>query len=271
MTTPSSLNVLRQSDQGGELVVACDFSAGGRPIATFTDLAGLLRGNHTIWETTPAPYGQEADTSAASQIEYWSRDIRSSGVPVRAVLGFCSGCVYAGALAERISQWQQRPRLILLDPEPADARMMIDFYENLVTRRFAAMLSSAEIADAVQAGHDAAESLGLMALAHRLGELCRQVVEPACEGIGLTSERIAEFLGLSLSYLYWLAVAGPLDVRSQWSAAEAINCANPDVGLRGFEPIERAGLVARAVYLDVSHTDLMRCPETARIVDELLS
>jgi hypothetical protein len=49
-----------------------------------------------------------------------------------------------------------------------------------------------------------------------------------------------------------------------------VSGATPGVGLLGFPSADRARLVADARYLDISHADLMRSPDTARIVDELL-
>lgn len=279
MSAPDSWNVLRTAGADA-LVVACDFAAAGRPIATFTELVALLPGGFTVWETAPPPYGQEAGMTGADQVDRWAVDLRASGRPVHAVLGFCSGSAYAGALAGRIARWQQPARLVLLDPERATPAMMLDFYQQRV-HRFASVLTPDEVDSALRAGRDAvaADAVALeaagdaraLALAGRLRELCRLVVEPACDRVGLGRERSAEFVGLSGAYLYWLAAAMHIDAGTEWAGATALNGATAGVGLHSYPPTERAGLVAGVRYLDVSHTDLMRSSATACAVAELLN
>lgn len=376
MGAPAAWSVLRRSEQG-ELVLACDFSAAGRPIATFSEFAELLTADCELWETAPPSPLETVGMTGADQVARWARDVRGSDREVRAVLGFCTGALYAAALAEEIADWQRRPRLILLDPEPARARMMADFYESLVSVRFAALLSPDETADAVRRGRDivtgdglargrdsgtgdespcgrssdigdesrrgpgsdpgdasprgqcsdsgdglrrgrelvtGGESWrgrgsdprdassqgsgtgdelrrgrelghvgesghggglvdgddGLLRYAHRFAALVREVVEAAFARVGLGGERAAEFSGLSTSYLYWIAAAESCPIRRPWAAATAVNGATPDAGLHTFPPADRAGLVERVIHLDVSHTDLLRSVETARVVDDLL-
>jgi hypothetical protein len=255
----------------GDLVVACDFASAGRPIATFTDLVSLLPPGFTVWESAPPAFGAESGMDGAAHVDRWAGALRACG-PVRAVLGFCSGSVYAGMIADRIAAWQPRPRLVLLDPEPATPAMMLDFYRERVNR-FASVLAPDEVAAALRAGEESvpasAAPASALALAARLRDLCRAVVAPACERVGLPASRVTEFVGLAGSYLHWLAAAIPLPAR--WPAAHAVNCVTPGIGLRSVPPADRDGLVASARYLDVSHTDLMRSPLTARAVADLLT
>ncbi|GAA0933741.1 hypothetical protein [Virgisporangium aurantiacum] len=253
--------------QPGELVVACDFASAGRPIATFTDLVSLLPPGFSVWESAPPAFGAESGMDGAAHVERWAGALAT--LPVRAVLGFCSGSVYAGMIADRIAARQPRPRLVLLDPEPATPAMMLDFYRERVNR-FASVLAPDEVAAALRAGEDSvAASSPPLALAARLRDLCHDVVAPACERVGLPGSRVTEFVGLAGSYLHWLAAA--IDLPARWPTAHAVNCATPGIGLRSVPPADRAGLVASARYLDVSHTDLMRSPLTARAVADLLT
>ncbi|WP_354596417.1 hypothetical protein R1Y80_03955 [Streptomyces sp. JL1001] len=270
MTTPAAWNVLRSADRS-ELVLACDFSAAGRPIAGFADLTGLLTTECTLWETAPPPPEEAARMTGADQVARWAADVRAAAIPVRAVLGFCTGALYAGALAEEIAGRQPRPRLILLDPEPVRTQAMLGFYESLVGERFASVLSPAEAEEALHEARRLAGAYGPTELAHRFGTLLGGVVESAFARLGLPGGRVAEFTGLSLSYLYWLGAADACAMRGPWASATAVNGTTPGMGLDSFAPAERAGLVERAFHLDVSHADLMRSAETARLVDDLLS
>lgn len=251
---------------GDDLLVACDFASAGRPIATFGDLAALLPTGEAVWESAPPPPGAEAGMDGPAHVDRWAGALRSAGRHVNAVLGFCSGSAYAGVLADRIAAWQTRPRLVLLDPEPATPAMMLDFFRERVGR-FAAVLTPDDVAAALRAADDSAD-LAPLALAARLRDLCRAVVAPACERVGLPDSRVTEFVGLAGSYLHWLAAA--IGLPDRWPTADAVNCATPGFGLRRVPEPERAGIVAAARYLDVSHTDLMRSPLTARAVADLL-
>jgi hypothetical protein len=255
-----------------DLVVACDFASAGRPIATFSDLVSVLPPGFTVWESAPPPCGEESGMDGAAHVDRWAGALRTAGRPVRAVLGFCSGSVYAGRIADRIAAWQPRPPLVLLDPEPATPAMMLDFYRERVSR-FASVLAPGEVATALRAGEESVavatpDPASALALAARLRDLCRGIIAPACERVGLPDSRVTEFVGLAGSYLHWLAAAIHLPAR--WPTAHAVNCVTPGIGLRSVPPADRDGLVASADYLDVSHTDLMRSPLTARAVADLL-
>ncbi|MFB6892909.1 hypothetical protein ACFCX4_26755 [Kitasatospora sp. NPDC056327] len=267
MALPGAWNVLRAAEGPG-LVLACDFPATSRPVATFAELTELLTADHTFWETAPPP--GSAGPTGADLVARWLDDVRTAGTPVHAVLGFCTGALYAGALAERIAGWQDPPRLILLDPEPARAGMLADSYDTLITRRLAGLLGPEETAEAVRAGHRLDLDGDLPRLAEQYAGLVRAAVEPAFARAGLPADRIAEFIGISTSYLYWIAAADALDDRARWAGATAVNSAGPDAGLHCYAPADRVGLVARAIHLDVSHAGLMRSTETARVVDDLL-
>ncbi|MCX2730633.1 hypothetical protein OOZ19_10305 [Saccharopolyspora sp. NFXS83] len=258
-------NVLRDGP-GSEIILACDFATAGRRIATFAELVALTGDGPTAWESAPAPPADSLDGDA--QVQRWADAVRASGRPVRAVLGFCTGAVYAAALAAEISRWQPT-RLILLDPEPGDARPMLAFHREVVCR-FAALAPPGS-EDTLAAAEAAAAETALTPLAERLVALCAQVVEPACANAGLGAARTAEYLDVAASYLHWLAGAGSLDPRPSWATASAINSSTPGSGLLRVSPAERAGLVADAVHLDVSHEDLMRTPEAARIAARLVS
>ncbi|MFC9912498.1 hypothetical protein [Streptomyces sp. NPDC059862] len=270
MSTPAAHSVLRRSGDG-ELVVAADFGTAGRPSATFTELVTALRTDLTFWETMPPPYGHEAGMSAADHVARWVRDIRDSRLPVRAVIGFCSGSVYAAALIEEISRWQKTPLLILIDPDLAERHMVIGHYERFMTARLSPVLTAEAVEAAVRAGRDAdASAKTPLDLAAELGTLCRRILPDACERGGMTGERSRELAEIFAGYLHWLAAGAELDPRPAWRAATALNSATEGFGLDAFPEEERAGLVARVIDFDIPHLELMRTPEVARTIEGLL-
>jgi hypothetical protein len=267
---PSAHSVLRHVD-GGELIIAADFGIAGRPSATFMELVEGMRSKHTIWETMPPPLGLEDGMTGPEHVSRWVRDIRSSSLPVRAVIGFCSGSVYASALVSQVSRWQERPRLILIDPALAERYMVIDHYERFMRARLAPVLSGDEIDDAVRAGRNAdAQALGPLELASRLGQSCREILPPACQRAGMTDERSTELAGIFASYLNWLAAASQLEPRTGWLSATVLNSQSRGFGLDTFPEEERGCLAARVIDLNVSHLELMREPEAAQVIDQLL-
>ncbi|MFB6888401.1 hypothetical protein ACFCX4_03695 [Kitasatospora sp. NPDC056327] len=270
MKTPVAHSVLREADGGG-LVVLADFGTAGRPSATFTELVEGLRTEATFWETMPPPYGEEEGLDAAGHVARWTADVRASGLPVRAVIGFCSGSVYAAALVEEISRWQDRPRLVLIDPDLAERRMVIEHYERFMTARLSPVLAPEEVAAALREGREAdAAAATALDLAAGLGVLCRRILPPACERAGMSGERSTELALIFAAYLHWLAAGAEVDPRPVWKEATALNSATEGFGLDAFPPAARPGLVGTVVEFDLPHLELMRDPGVAECVDELL-
>ncbi len=270
METPESCLVLRKADGRG-LVVTADFAATGRTTATFHDLVDLLRADYNIWETAPVPYGQEPGMTGTDQVDRWTRDIRESGLPVHAVIGFCGGGMYAGKLAERIGEWQPVPRLILLDPGRATPLMLVQHVEGLL-RRLAGTFAPDDLAAAqarLAAAHQSVPDP--LALADELAGFAREVIVSALMRAFHSPQASADFVKLVTGYLYWLGGAATLDPRAIWKSASALQSSSPNFGLFLASPEERPTLVGSAVYFDVPHADMMRTPAVARAVDDLLS
>lgn len=267
--TPRVHAVLRAGGDG--LVVAADFAMAGRPAANFTELVAGLSTAHTVWETLPPPGGPAAGTRGQDHVETWVAEIRAAGRPVRAVLGFCSGSVYAGAMHREISRFQDPPELVLFDPDRADRAMVIDYFAELAATRLSALLTAAEVEEAIRAGRAVdADAAGPLELAAGLGALCAEILPPACLRAGLTGRRSTELADVLAAYLHWLAAAAEFDVRPLWSSATALNSATDGYGLDAFPAADRPGLVGRVVRCEAPYQDLLRAPATARLVDDLL-
>ncbi|MBI3688126.1 MAG: hypothetical protein HY241_12480 [Actinobacteria bacterium] len=270
MPTPAASLVLRTA-ASDELVLTADFAATGRTTATFHDLVERLATEVNIWETAPAPYGTEQGMTGHDQVDRWARDLKDSGLRVRAVIGFCGGGVYAAALAERASRWQAEPRLVLLDPGVVKPYMQVEHVQGWLTRLTPAFAEE-------DAGHArralldiATTSPGPLELARRLGGYVREVLQPALGRTGHSGQAASDLADLVIGYLHWLAGAAQLDPRPRWREAPALNSATPGFGLHLLPAADRAGLVRAVTFYDVPHSDLMRHDQVARAVDALLA
>lgn len=269
--TPQAHAVLRTS-AGGELVVAADFGTSGRPSATFGDLVANLTADRTIWETLPPPYGPDAALTAAQHIERWMADIVGSGLSVTAVIGFCSGSVYAAALADALSARQPAPRLLLIDPDLAQRRMVIEHYERFVRARLSAVATPGEVDAAAVAGRRVdAGAASAVELAAGLDTLCRTIMAPTLIRGGLGARRSRELSEVFASYLYWLAAGSDVDPRTTWRRGTALNSQTEGFGLHAFPAEQRATLFRRVIDFDLPHLELMRSPCVAQTVDDWLA
>lgn len=268
MAKPPSFNILRQADD--RLILATDFAATGRSTATFHDLVERLEIGHTIWEAAPMTYGRERGMTGAQQADRWANDVRESGLPVHAVIGFCGGNVYAAALTERISQWQETPRVLLIEPGYAKPEMLTEHVSGLL-RRLTGTFQPDDLAAAqtrlTEVGASTDEPI---ALAGALADYCTEVVTPALRRAFHGERASAEFVQLVTGYVHWLAGACQLDPREVWKTATALSSNTPGIGLNLLPDDERAATVGKEIAFDVPHLDLMRTAAVAQTVDELL-
>lgn len=275
MGLPSSYNVLRDEDSD-ELILASDFSATtGRTVGSFSDLVPQLTTRHSVWETTPPPAGTNAGMTATDHIERWTTDIRADGRLVRAILGYCVGSVFAAGIADKVTEWQPEPRVILFDPEQPHAALLHRHYSDALGA-LGKMLTSEEREHARVAGEDALKheasdnSGGLAELATTLSDLLFEVGDPALARAGLDAGRRGELLSTFFSFLSYLVSAAGFDACRTWQRATAISSLSPHNGLNVLSPGSRPGVVADEIRFELPHTDLLRDPGVARTVDRLL-
>jgi hypothetical protein len=245
--------------EGDGIALMLDFEAVGRPEACFADLAPMLGPPLDAW--TAAQPDHPAVTAGA-YLGFWGSGLRESGHEVHAVLGFCVGGVFAAALAEQIGGWQRRPpAVVLLDPEPPTAATLLKQFGNAMSA-LAAVSSEAELAPAREAVARLGGASDLRALGGELSSLYQKTSRPALERIGLKPDYRADLAASFRSLMSYLAAAGDVRPGPGWAAATAIVSATA--------PGRPAG-VAREVPVGVAHADLLRSPEVARLVSELLA
>jgi hypothetical protein len=275
MNLPSSYNVLRDVDSD-ELILASDFSAStGRTVGGFSDLVPRLAAGHPVWETAPPPAGTGAEMTAADYIERWTADIRADGRRVHAILGYCVGSVFAAGIAEKVTEWQSAPRVILFDPEQPQAALLHRHYRDALDA-LGKTLTDKEQEHARSAGEDALKhaasdgSGGLPELAGTLSDLLSGTGDPALARTGLAEGRRCELFGTFRSFLFYLVSASGLDATRVWKTATVISSLSPRNGLNVLPPESRSGVVAHEIRFDLPHADLLRDADVARAVDGLL-
>jgi hypothetical protein len=204
--------------------------------------------------------------SSDAYVSTWSEDIRRPGHPVVAVLGSRVGGAYAAAIANRISHWQQRPTVILFDPQTADIRLLIEeFREEL--NSLSSLFSNDEIERARKIGQQAAEpgTCGVATAAAEMFEDYLKVITDPFERVGLGEPRDNELTEPFKSYISLISAAGQIDqgyAREQ--SIVIVSSDHPDV-LDGEFPGDD-----RRIKFDVRHADLFRSDSVAAMISDYL-
>jgi len=270
-SAPRAHNVLREVPEG-PLVLMADFAAAGRPTAQFPELVPRLRTPATYWETAPPAFGQEGRMDGDRYGARWLTDVRRDGRPVAGVLGFCSGAVYAGWLADRIARIQPPPRVVLLDPEPSDKAMVLDDFVKLVTSRMGNLIGEDDAREALAVARRADRDTDddVLALTEVLVDLCTRITTTGLVQLGEHRHRWEEFMVLFIGYLRWLAGACTVSDFRGWAGADVILSSTPELGLQATPAYVRTSLVGTVTNVGVPHFDLLRSAETAERLDRLL-
>lgn len=209
--------------------------------------------------------------SGADYVHRWVGSVREAGWDVSSVLGFCAGGTFAAGIVDELERLQgTRPKLILFDPENPDA-LTLYYHFHKVVGGLAAGLPEAQVVAVQEAGLLVTESgKSLADMASELTAAFRELVPIAFETAGL-DESFANELSLTYSsFLTYLIGAGHIDHRNGWSRAIVVSSRTPHSGLNRFVPEERAVMVAEEINCDLEHIDLLRAPEAAGILRELL-
>jgi hypothetical protein len=268
----SSWDVISGADQG-QLILAVDFPAVGRPEASFADLAEKM-GSHwaeyCVLQTVPPDGRVDRGSSGQDYLRPWVEEIWSDGRPVAAVLGYCAGGVHAAAIAGQVGRWQRpAPAVVLFDPQ-VDAAVLADEMCVQLERMLGSLLPSGQ---AEEAGKKAAELAGasvgdLFDLADSVVGLFRQMAAPAFDRLGLSVAGRTQAVSLFQSFMSYLAVTAHLDPGSAWKSSAAVLSAEY-VTIARQDPAE-TGIFGRMVTVDASHAGLLRSEATVQPVLEQL-
>ncbi|RKN47499.1 hypothetical protein [Micromonospora endolithica] len=270
MKESGAWKALANGDRATPVVLAVDFDTTGRPEATFAALAGTMNRPEPIWHTLPPAPGSPEASTGAGYVEHWIRDLAAERAPVKAVLGFCAGSVYAAALADRIAAWQDPPLVVIFDPELLNSQILMWQFQK-VSGFMAGTLSAAEIAEARRIGQQAFEySTGPVDLKDRLITLMHDFGDPALARAGLDATRRAELFGVFSGFLGYLALASELDPRERWREAVAFSSNTPLSGLNAMRANGVEVAVAKEVHCPVEHAGMLADRRLAEAVAELL-
>ncbi|MEV0387457.1 hypothetical protein [Nonomuraea sp. NPDC050643] len=212
---------------------------------------------------------------AAGYLDRWLAGPRSSGVEVKAVLGYCVGAVYAAEAAGRIARWQpEPPALVLLDPEPAVQLSLYSQFHN-VLNLMGTLVPAERIAVAHQAGRLAHDGSGDMdTLAAELIKIFEGLSTEALSQAGLDEISRRELTGTFVAFMTYLTMAGRFDPFPAWREATALSSSSPGNGLNAIRAYSQGAvgpLVAKELRFATDHIDLLRSPDVAAAVSDLLN
>ncbi|GAB3486218.1 hypothetical protein [Amycolatopsis cihanbeyliensis] len=272
MGNPRSWQAVHEAE-GPDLVLAADFPVTGRNEGGFAELVPGLGLDCPLWQTVPPTVAPDATTDVEEYLAPWVEEIRRTGRTVRAVLGYCAGSVFAGAVAERVAAHQDPPpRIVLFDPELVDVPT-VHLQFGRVIGNMTAVLDAEELSTLEREAQRLAEAAANPAgFAAELFTMFRPIAAKAFERAGLDGGFAAELTDLVGSFMAYLGVAARLDPTPAWANATTITSASQGSGLNRLRAEGRAGdgFVAEEIRFEVEHRDLLRTGGTADAVAKLL-
>ena len=258
----------------GDLILGVDFPPLGRAEANFGDLlekVGSQWERYDFLQTIPPTGRIDLRVPAQEYVRKWVEDIRWVGRPVKAVLGYCAGAVYAAAIADDVHHWQlTAPKVILFDPED-NAHIMVDEMCKEMYRRidgFGRLLTAKETEDARDKVAELSESgsCDLFDLAVALASLYRETGSPAFSRLRLSDSRRNELVGLFESYMAWLSATAQINPGQVWKRSTAILSAEYVSVQKGYQTAPKK--FHNIITVDGSHFDLLRSDCVAREVTD---
>ncbi|GAA2307767.1 hypothetical protein GCM10010431_29490 [Streptomyces kunmingensis] len=245
------------------MVLAVDGPPGVTSPSGFGDLVPLLDVPHAIWRARPTisrvPYGPGLDAYVAP----WIDEVLSTGLRVEAVLGSGVGGIFAGVIAQALTNRQQQPDVLLFDPELVDTGSVVEEFQR-VLGEFSRPLDGDE----------------LWALEREVAaatDLCDDVASLAarlCAALAAVPEVSVADLELATLRFTALALAEPVDVLPLWSGRTALCSSSQDRGLnrtRNALLLPEAALVHREISFADDHAGVFKSSDVACTASALLA
>ena len=263
-------------DGRGDVVLAVDVDGTARSEATFHDLVPLLPGIGDVQQTTlpddlpdDLAAGLPGDPTGATLdwfLDGWSQAMYAWAPRVRAVFGYCSGGLFALALADRLEdRYGLRPQVVLFDPERPTASTILDDFTHAMQAMSA--LQPEERAGYVLRGrHIAAnaDESGLEQVVARLAEVYGEACGTNLERLGVAADIGVELETAFRSYGRYLVCAAEIrDGGRRWGDATALLSAEASAAAAD-------GLGVRHLRIEAARDDLLRSDATAAQVRSLL-
>ncbi|MET9868272.1 hypothetical protein ABZZ16_19215 [Streptomyces sp. NPDC006386] len=247
------------------VVLAVDFYGTGRQEATFRHLCELLPDPVEVWHAVPpTPDGDWSAATGAGHLRRWTEGLGTdlTGRPVRALVGYCAGSVFASALADSLGEREgHRPQVVLFNPGVPDVatltrdfRGLIDGMDVLTDEERAGLLAEMT---AIQQAHSPD---ALVPVAEQYAALYRKGCDLLCERLGVDASLGAELVTVLHSYLAYLTAARDVPPAPHWRTAASLTSREH----RG------ADFTDTEHGFDVARADLLKSPQVAAALAALL-
>jgi hypothetical protein len=268
MPDSGSWDVIFDTDSD-QVILGVDFPVSRRPEAGLADLAIRIGPEYRFLQTRlPARPGQRL--CGAAYVGSWLEDIRHGRHRVRAVLGYRASSVYAAAIAAGISQWQQAPEVILVNPQLVSRKLLGAEFRREI-RAISPLLSDAEIGHARAVAAEICEASGSVGqAAAEVTETYRELSLVAYERVGLGGASGRKFTACFESYISWLAMADQIDPVPAWKPSATI-ISSDYAELQNREFPDGSQLLGRVLSFDTRYFDILRSNSVAAAVFDLLA
>ncbi|MFF3441521.1 hypothetical protein [Streptosporangium sp. NPDC002721] len=271
MNLVTNWTTLKESDSA-DLVLCVDFTGTGRAEAGFSTLVARMDLDATFWHVDPPGLAPGSGVDGPGYLGSWLPPIMAGGRNVTAVLGYCVGAVYAGELATRLAEVQERaPALVVFDPEPITLEN-IYFQFGKVFDILSSILTPEDVV-ATQEAMDrliGQEGVTVGRYADHLYGTFSQIAHNAFERAGLDMEYAEEMLGTFSAFLSYMSLADQFDPWGNWRKAVAVSSSTPHNGLNRLRDTAPGPLVAEELRFEETHAELFRSDEIARAVTKVL-
>jgi hypothetical protein len=271
MSSAGSWDVISGPDSG-RVILGVDFPAAGRDEAGFSELAALIGPEYRFLQTIPPSVRPDQRVVGAAYVQPWIHQARQARWQVAAVIGYCVGAMYAAPVADSIAEWQQPgPKVILLDPLPADVRLL-SLEMHKIIGRLAPLMSPDEVTQARKRTAELVETdpRDVTGTAIALVELYTELGSLAFGRLGLDEGRRDEMVQLFASYMSWIAAAAT-DASAAWDRSTAIMSAEyvrQATGNISDGPHDNP--IGSTTIFEVAHADLLRSDCTVKAILEQL-
>jgi hypothetical protein len=244
--------------ESGQLILCVGFPVAGRREAGFAELAAKIGAKYRFLQAKPP--GSPPGPLVSAYVRHWIDEVQ--GRPIAAVLGHRVGSVYATALAEGISQWQQAPRVILFNPQFASAELL-GHELHMQIKAISSLLSDDEIERAARLAAQLAGSASgdIVDAAAAAAGIYWEISSVAYDRVGIGGAYCRTSFAPFESYMSLVSAAGQIDPsRARKNCTAIVSSDYPEGSLPA----------GHGIPFDVSHADLLRSDSVAEKVLELL-
>lgn len=253
-----------ESDQ---LILGVGFPVGGHREAGFVELAANIGAKYRFLQAKLPSVPLGRPVSGPAYVRHWIEEIQ--GRPVAAVLGHRVGSVYATAIADVISQWQQRPRVILFNPLSASVKLLGHELHREI-KAISSLLSDDEIERAGKLAAELAASApgDVVDAAAAAAGIYWDISSVAYDRVGIGGTYCRQSFAPFESYISLVSAAGQIDPGKAWKCSTAIVSFDYH---NGPLPVgDTCGMIGHSIPFDISHADLLSSDPVAKKVLELL-